>query len=367
MTTANRQLMEKLLDSKASAWAGSALVLPLLLLLIFLGTISYTVGQQTAPLIEKILTPPSAPREEEIDFEDLSAPNEDFQTTFEEFQQDKVDLFEIPQVEAEVDLPEIEPTREPAATQVALSETPDGSAAWSFDDPAANIPGVALSDPSVTMTTRDEPEKLDATLRRAAGSGPAKPVVDPGSAAKAGGAALGKDQSGDIQAEPGVEQAVVINRSERTAGQGVGLNKPASQEKLDLTGWILGHPRALPPAVADALDFSREKADRTSTGSVVDETGKLYQFFFLHRSQNNLLRILVVLGNQAYRIDLPDFYLEANHVQAGRVFRGPAPDDDPFAPGPVIEVALESVSEIPGEVPGMFQLVLDWLEIKGQE
>ncbi len=366
MTTANLQLLEKVLDSKASSYAGSLLILPLLLAVILLGSISYTVGKQTAPIIEKILTPPIVQQQEELDFDDLAPVSDEFQTSFEEFEQNEVELFTIPDAAEADDIPEIELVREPVKTEVAMSETPDNQA-YQFDDPTVDVPAAALTDPSVQMTNRDETEDLDATMRHASGVAPAVSNQDNPASDQPGGATLGKDKSGDITADPGVEKTVVITRSQRNVGDGTGLNKPASQEKMDLTGWILGHPRSLPPAVAEALDFSRKKADRTSTGSVVDETGKLYQFYFLHRTENNLLRILVVLGNQAYRIDLPDFYLEANHVRAGRVFRGPPPEDDPFAPGSVIEVALESVTEIPAEVPEMFQLVLDWLEIKGQE
>lgn len=366
MTTANMQLLEKMLDSKASSYAGSLLILPILLAVILLGSISYTVGKQTAPIIERILTPPTVQPQEEITFDDMAPVSEEFQTSFEEFEQNEAELFTIPNATEADDVPEIELVREPVKTDVAMSETPNNEA-YTYDNPTVDVPAAALSDPSVQMKTRSETEDLDATMRHAASKAPGATAGQENASTQPGGAALGKDKSGDIQSDPGVEKTVVISRSQRNEGEGVGLNKPASQEKLDLTGWILGHPRALPPAVAEALDFSRQKADRTSTGSVVDETGKMYQFFFLHRTQNNLLRILVVLGNQAFRIDLPDFYLEANHVKAGRVFRGPPPADDPFAPGSVIEVALESVMEIPAEVPDMFQLVLDWLEIKGQE
>ncbi len=366
MILANKMTLERILDNKASSWAGVAAMMPLLLAIIFLGTITYKVGKQTAPIIEKMLTPPKVQPQEQINFDDVDAPfKNQYQTSFEEFEENEVVLFEVPNVTE--DIPEIEPVRVPVDTEVAMSETPDNQPVVQVDKPAADVPGAIGNDPSVQTITRDDNQGLDATLRSAGGTGPAQPTNAEAASDQPGGAALGKDKSGDITATEGVEQAVVINRSERIAGQGVGLSKPASKEKQDLTGWILGHPRALPLAVAEALDFSVLKADRTSTGSVVDETGKLYEFYFLHRIQNNLLRILVVLGNQAYRIDLPDFYLEANHVKAGRVFRGPPPEDDPFAPGQVIEVALESVSEIPAEVPDMFQLVLDWLEIKGQE
>ncbi len=367
MTTANIQLLEKMLDSKASSYAGAMLTLPILLAILLLGSITYTVGRQTAPIIEKILTPPVVQPQEEVSFEDMATDSETFQANFEEFDQIEAELFSIPSGAESEDMPQVEPVRQPEVdTEVAMSETPDGSA-YQYDAPTVDVPAAALSDPSVQMTTRDETDDVDATMRHAAGAAPAVAGADQNAADQPGGAALGKDKSGDVTANDGFDEAVVINRSERNAGVGAGLNKPASQEKMDLTGWILGHPRALPLAVAEALDYSAQKIDRTSTGSVVDETGKMYQFYFLHRTQNNLLRILVVLGNQAYRIDLPDFYLEANHVKAGRVFRGPPPEDDPFAPGSIIEVALESVSSIPTEVPDMFQLVLDWLEIKGQE
>ncbi len=295
----------------------------------------------------------------------MTTPEDQFKTSFEKFEEDEVVLYDIP--DATEDIPEIEPVRPQVQDDVAMSETLDTPAPRAVEGSEAEVPEPMLNDPSEQTITRDDSADLDATLRSGGGTGPAQPAKVDAAKDQPGGAVLGQDKSGDIQADEGVEQAVVINRSQRLTGQDVGLSKPASQEKMDLTGWILGHPRSLPPTVAEALGYNLQKADHTSTGSVVDETGKLYQFYFLHRVQNNLLRILVVLGNQAYLIDLPDFYLEANHVKAGRVFRGPPPADDAFAPGPVVEVALESVSEIPAEVPGMFQLVLDWLEIKGQE
>ena len=365
MMLASQKTMEKILDNKASSWAAAASVVPIILAIMFLGTITYKIGQQTAPIIEKMLTPPIVESVEQAKFEAMQAPNEQFQTSVEEFEKNEVVLFELPNVTD--DIPEIEPVRSRDNTEVAMSETPNNKAAWDFDDPAADVPGSILKDSSAQQVTRDASQDLDASLRRPGGSGSAPPTKDDAASDQPGGAVLGQDKSGDISADEGVGQAVVINRSERLAGQGSSLNKPASKEKHDLTQWILGHPHALPLAVSEALNFNAQKADRTSIGSVVDETGKLYEFYFLHRVQNNLLRILVVSGNQAYRIDLPDFYLEANHVKAGRVFRGQPPADDPFAPGAVIEVALESVTEIPAEVPDMFQLVLDWLEIKGQE
>ena len=358
--------MEKLLDNKMTTYAGAAAVVPILLAIMFLGTITYTVGKQTAPIIQKMLTPPKVEVVEQINFDDMeSGTSEPFETTFDELEQDDAVFFEVP--DATADIPEIEAVREPVNTEVAMSETPNNQPATDVEKSEPEIPGAVLNDPSVQTITRDNTPDVDATMRSAGGTGPVQPTSDDASKKLVGGVALGQDKSGDITEAPAAEQAVVINRSERIAGQGVGVNKPASKEKISLTNWILGNPRSLPLSVAMALDYNAQKKDRTSTGSVVDENGKLYEFYFLHRVQNNLLRILVVLGNQAYLIDLPDFYLEANHVKAGRVFRGPPPEDDPFAPGSVIEVALESVSEIPAEVPDMFQLVLDWLEIKGQE
>lgn len=367
MMAMSRATLEKLLDSKASSWAGGALVVPVLLAIMFLGTITYHAGRQTAPVLQKILTPPKTTPEQEMDFEDVEM-GQTFETTFEEFEANEVELFEIPDISEATDIPEIVPVRVPEQTEVAMSEAPDNRPVYSTDAPTVDVPTTALGDPSAAMVNRQQTEDLDATLRRG-GAAPETPAVqgDAAAAIPGGGAALGKDKSGDIGTEPGPEQAVVIRSRTRNAGEGVGLAKPASAEKRNLTGWILGHPRALPPAVAEALDYSRAKKDRTSSGSAVDEMGRLYQFFFLHRTENNLLRILVVLEDRAYRIDLPDFYLEANHVKTGRVFRGDPPEDDPFASGPVIEVALESVAAIPDEVPGMFDLVLDWLEIKEKE
>lgn len=362
----DRQTLEKLLDSKAFSYAGSALLLPVLLAIIFLGSITYRVGQQTAPIIEKILTPPQVEPQEQPDFEDVAV-GEDFETKFEEFEANEVDLFEIPDLAQAEDVPEIVPVRVRDHTEVAMSETPRRQPSYQVDPPDVDVSASVLGDPSAALVNRRQTEELEATLRRG-GSAPANPRGGDAAAEWPGGAVLGQDKSGDIGTEPGPEQAVVITRSNRGGGgQSVGLEKPAGAEKVSLTKWILGNARALPPAVAEALDYSRAKKDRTSSGSAVDEQGRLYQFFFLHRIENNLLRILVVQDDRAYRIDLPDFYLEANHVQAGRVYRGGPPEDDPFANGPVIEVALESVTAIPDEVPGMFALVLNWLEIKENE
>jgi hypothetical protein len=366
MTPTNKKKLEKILNSKVSSYAGSLLMLPILLAVFLLGSLSYTVGNQSAPIIERILTPPKVQKKEEIKFEDMVPDNAEFQTSFEEFQQNEVALFTVPGAVETEEVPDIKPPQSHMKTEVELSEAPDESEAWEFEEPTVEVPGSALNDPMDKITNEKQTEELDASLRRTGGTGPTQSADQPGTE-QPDGTMLGKDQSGDIKTDSSAGQVVVINRGQRQAGDGVGMSKPASKEKTDLTGWILGHPHSLPPAVAEALGYNRQKADRTSIGSVVDENGKLYQFFFLHRMQNNLLRILVVLGNQAYHIDLPDFYLEANHVKAGRVFRGQSPEDDPFAPGAVIEVALESVDEIPAEVPNMFQLVLDWLEIKGQE
>ncbi|PID78582.1 hypothetical protein CSB20_14440 [bacterium DOLZORAL124_64_63] len=359
--------LEKLLDSKASSYAGSALVVPVLLGIMFLGSITYHVGKQTAPVLQKILTPPQVTPEQEVDFEDVEM-SEAFENDFESFEDKEEEVFTIPDISEAPDMPEIVPTRVLDQTEVAMSETPDNQPVYRDDDSTVDLPTMALGDPSAAMVNRRQTEDLDATLRRG-GVAPESPGPSGDTAADipGGGVALGRDKSGDIATEPGPEQAVAIRSRPGNAGEGVGLARPASAEKQNLTGWILGHPRALPRAVAEALDFSRAKKDRTSSGSAVDETGRLYQFFFLHRIENNLLRILVVLDDRAYRIDLPDFYLEANHVKAGRVFRGSPPEDDPFAAGPVIEVALESVAAIPDEVPGMFALVLEWLEIKEKE
>ena len=336
-----------------------------MLAIILLGTITFRVGKHTAPIIEKILTPPQARPQEKIEFEE-AAPGRKFDNVFQEFSQDQTERFAVPEPTADVDEPEIETVTRVDETDVAMSEMPDQQAEWETTSPTVEVPGSVLVDPSTkTLPTGDttDPEAAlrQVSTRRDAGDGAAATL-----AADGAGAAIGQDKSGDVTPAAGFDEPVVVRRSAAGGGPAVGISEPASAEKQSLTGWILRNPSPLRPAVQEALGYSSLKADRTSVGSVMDESGTLYQFYFLHRIENNLLRILVVVDDRAYRIDLPDFFLEANHVTTGYVSRGQAPADS-FAPGPIIEVSLEAVSAIPAEVPEVFDLVLRWLEIKGQE
>ena len=363
--SSNRQLLERVLDNRASAWAGPGAALPLVLAIILLGTITFRVGKQTAPIIEKILTPPQVRPQEKIEFEE-AAPERKFDNVFQEFSQDQTERFSIPDPTADLNVPEIETVTRIDETDVAMSEMPDQQAKWEATSPTVEVPGSVLVDPSTkTLPTRDTTGE-EAALRRASTRQTTGDGVAATLAADGAGANLGQDKSGDVTPVAGLDAPVVVRRSASAPGPAVGISEPASAEKQSLTGWILRNPSPLRPAVQEALGYSSLKADRTSVGSVVDESGTLYQFYFLHRTENNLLRILVVVDDQAYRIDLPDFFLEANHVKTGYVSRGLAPADS-FAPGPIIEVSLEAVSAIPAEVPEVFDLVLRWLEIKGQE
>ena len=359
----DRQMLERVLDNRATAWAGPAAAVPVLLAIIFFGTITFRVAQQRATFIEKILTPPRVERQEKLDFvEDL--PSTRLTDSFAAPEEQPEERLEIP-APAVDDAPEIQPARDLDQADVAMSEMPDQQPRRDATSPTVEVPGSVLVDPQPrTLPARSHDES--ATLKRAATRRPSDGGGAAALAATGGGATTGPDRSGDITAEPGFDAPVVVRRGAGADDPGAGIARPASQEKLDLTGWILRNPAPLRPAIQEALGYSRLKADRTSIGSVVDQDGTLYQLFFLHRTENNLLRILVVVDDRAYRIDLPDFFLEANHVKTGAVSRG-APPADSFDPGPIIEVSLESVDAIPAEVPEIFQLVLGWLDIKGQE
>jgi|GEM_PF-3053478 len=362
----NLEMLEKILDRKASSYAGVVAALPVLLAVILFGSFSFRTGRQTAPVIEKILTPPQVQQQEKLEFEE-SLPSRKFESVFEKFEEEKIERLSVPDPDAVSDLPDVQQVTPTDQPEVAMSEVPDQQESWSEEAPSVEVPGATADEDAAQIVPDANTLSDEAALRRATGPRQAAAEPAPLTGPAGGGAALGQDRSGDITPDPGITGAVVIRRQETTPGTGVGISQPASQEKLDLTGWILGNPAPLRPAVQEAMGYSQLKADRTSTGSVIDQDGRLYQLFFLHRIENNLLRILVVVGDQAYRIDLPDFYLEANHVKTGGVSRGQPSADQPNAPSPIIEVALESVSAIPTEVPGIFELVLDWLEIKGQE
>lgn len=361
----DRDRLERVLSNRGSAWAMWAAVLPLLLLILLLGRVTYEVGRVSAPIITKMLTPPVVERAEQMDF-DTATPTADFSSFAGDFAVDLAEDFAMPTLADDLPAPEA-PVEKVQAPDVAMNETVFQEDAFSFDNEAFAATDAFMDTPSAAVGG-DEAADDPAALLRAGREKPAATTGGSGRAAAVGSAAGAGDKSGAVGGEPGLGQAVALSARPGgggTGGTGAGVSRPASGEKLNLIGWILKNQTALRPAVQEALGFSREKADRTAAGSAVDPDGNLYQFFFLHRTENNLLRILVVQGARAWRIDLPDFYLEANHVQAGRAVRGPKAADG--SPGPIIEVALESVDAVPAEVPEVFDLVLQWLDVKGKE
>ncbi|HPF70887.1 MAG TPA: hypothetical protein PLQ13_09470 [Candidatus Krumholzibacteria bacterium] len=364
-TLTNRERLERVLSNRGSAWAMGAAVLPVLALVLLLGRITYEVGRVSAPLITKMLTPPVVQVRETFDFAS-TAPTASFSSFAGDFAVDLKEQFTVPSVAEDVPAPET-PAVKVEAPDVAMNETVFQEDGFSFDSEAFAAPD-AFADVKEKATGGDDAGGKSAALLRAGRERTTTAAAGTGRTAAATGAAGAGDKSGAVGAEPGLGQAVTLAARPAgggTGGSGAGVNRPASGEKADLIGWILKNQAGLRPAVQEALGFSAQKSDRTAAGSAVDQDGRLYQFFFLHRTENNLLRILVVQGGRAWRIDLPDFYLEANHVQAGRAVRGPAGAGG--EPGPIIEVALESVDAVPREVPQMFDLVLQWLDVKGKE
>ena len=360
----DRDRLERVLSRRGSAWIVWAAVLPLLLAVLLLGRITYEVGRQTAPVITKMLTPPVVRRAERLDFA-ATMPTATRSGFAGDFAVDLKEQFSLPAIADDLPAPET-PAVKVEAPQVSINEAAFANDAFAFDSEAFADPGAALLGSADATVGADEPQADGAALLRA---GKERKSADgrTGRTLAMVGAMVSGDRSGTTAGEPGLGEAVQLAARPAgggTGGSGAGLDRPAGREKTNLAGWILQNQTALRPAVQEALGYSGEKADRTAAGSAVDADGRLYQFFFLHRTENNLLRILVVCEGRAWRIDLPDFYLEANHVKAGRAARG---GTTAGGTAPIIEVALESVDAIPAEVPQVFDLVLQWLDIKGKE
>lgn len=357
----DRDRLERVLNHRGSAWIMWAAVLPLLLVVLLLGRITYEVGRQTAPVITKMLTPPATRRAERLDFA-AAVPTAAASSFAGDFAVDLKERFPLPAVADDLPAPET-PTVKVEAPQVSINESAFATEAFAFDSEAFADPGAALLGAADAAVGGNEPQADGGALRRA---GKERQTADgrTGRTLSMVGAMVAGDKSGAAGGEPGLGEAVQLAARPAGGGSGAGLDRPAGREKTNLAGWILQNQTALRPAVQEALGYSAEKADRTAAGSAVDAGGRLYQFFFLHRTENNLLRILVVCEGRAWRIDLPDFYLEANHVKAGHAARGRTANG---GTAPIIEVALESVDAIPAEVPQVFDLVLQWLDIKGKE
>ncbi len=355
----NSQRVEKILDNRFSSVGGSLLVMPVLLVFVLFGTITFTAVRQPDRVIAKILQPP--PPEPQLQAE-FSMMENSFESVLPEFEMDFDDFQRELQPETMADEPIV--TTSVGQTMALELEAAGARPQYQGDTPAIEVENPGLYDPSTQVAAQQAEQSGLTVLNRAAGPGSRRhdenDLPAGGQVAYAGDGAdrvtdsmlAGAQQMGD---------AVVVRRGASATTSGVGIEKPISEEKENLARWILRNETPLRPAIQNALEYSALKDDLTSVGQVVDDRGTLYSLFFLYRHENNLLRILVVVGQTAYRIDLPDFYLDAKHVQQGEVFR------DRAAEGGIIEVSLAAVPAIPDEVPGIFEIVLQWLEIKRRD
>ncbi len=358
----NTERVEKILDNRLSTVGGSLLVMPLLLLLILFGTISFSGVSQQDNVIEKILTPPLRPQQMQAEFSDVFA-SQSFESALPEFEADLARHQNDLTPEMIDQVVEIRPTSTLPGMQVDLDEAPQTVGRQQEEQPSVEVGNQGLYDRSADVVAQQTNNEELAVVNRGTtpGGSQREGTIEP----TGGQVVLPGDGSERVTAEMlasgnGLQDAVMVRRGGSSTTSGLGIERPVSEEKGSLTGWILRNQAPLRPAIQNALGYSALKEDLTSTGHVLDEEGNLYKLFFLYRTENNLLRILVVTDRTAYRIDLPDFYLEANHVQKGEVsFDG--------GDGGIIEVSLAAVPTIPGEVPGIFEIVLQWLEIKKRD
>ena len=356
------QRLERILSHKVSSYAGAVMVMPLLLAVIAFGTITFRAERYQTPEIARILSPPIQTPPEQFDFSrtDLPVPQEmDFDAFADELQ-DRRDQQPRPLDTAAIDLP-AERGREstaPPKQTIDVDVVPDAAteSGTEYDGSAGYDAG--LSDPTGEMAAAGAAGS-SAQLRHA---GRTELRGQAGGAAPSEASEFGSDDSGGISSVGDGELPVVVSRQEVDRQQGIGVVTPASEEKRRLTRWIDSHPSPLRPAIQQALNYDAMKRDRTAAGVMQAPDGTVYTMYFLHRTENDLLRILLVTGESAYRIDLPDLYLEANHVQRGGVgYAESGPDS-----AAIIEVSLAAVPQVPAEVPQLFALVLGWLETKGE-
>jgi hypothetical protein len=361
---ADPERLERILSHKGLSYAGAALVMPLLLAIVLFGTISFRAERYQAPTIARILSPPVRTAPEQVDFTQ-TAMLEPQQMDFEEFTDELQDRRTRDAGwldEALVELPAGRgaETESPARQALDLEALPGaGEEAPDYEIPAVGDAG--LFDPAGGITDAGGTAGGGGTrLRHAGGTESRGPTA--AAAPTSDAAAFGGDAAAGAAVAGGGEAPVVVSRQEVSRQQGVGIATPASEEKRRLTAWIDAHPSPLRPAVQQALGYNAMKRDRTAAGTLQAPDGTVYRMYFLHRTENNLLRILLVADGRAYRIDLPDLYLEANHVQRGGVAYARQGSDN----AAIIEVSLAAVSQIPAEVPELFAMVLGWLEAKGE-
>lgn len=356
--------LERLLSHKALSYAGVALVMPVLLAIIVYGTITFRAERYQAPTIARILSPPIRTAPERVDFSQAAMVEPkpmDFAAFTDELQDRRNrDAGWLDQALVELPSGRGAEAESPARQTLDLDALPGpGQQAPAYEIPEVGEAG--LFDPAGGVADQGGTAGVGGTrLRHAGGTEPRGPTAaatpDPAASAFGGDAAAGAAEAG------GDAVPVIVSRQEVSRQQGIGVATPANEEKRRLTAWIDAHPSPLRPAVQQALGYSAMKRDRTAAGTMQAPDGTVYRMYFLHRTENNLLRILLVSGDTAYRIDLPDLYLEANHVQRGGVAYTRLGSDS----AAIIEVSLAAVSQIPVEVPELFAMVLGWLEAKGE-
>ena len=357
---------EGLLSSKATSYAGAAVVVPLLLFMALNGSITFESRRHAAPEIQRMLAPPPVRTERELVFERTAPEERTERLDIKAFEAERRHREDTPRLE--VLLGDDAGAR--AATQrrddrrvpdLRVDETPSAGRAGTTASAPADVdlpPGSGLVDraPGVGAAGTAGP-----ALRRGAvaGAGRRGAGVDAGAGASGAPGAAGGDR-GTVQAladrgagnaTPGVRQAPI------TPARG----RVVAGEKRDLIDWIAAHREPLSAAVAAALEYDPLKKDATARTVFAAADGHAYQVYLLHRRENDLVRLLVVRGDRAWRVDLPERDLITSQVLAGRVERADFGGGTVDQPAPIIEVSLQAVTEVPAEARDALALVRGWL------
>lgn len=347
-----KNTLERMLESRLSPWAGTAVVTPLLVLLILFGSLPHLqaiVLDQADRILPDFLMPPPEPDAELFEKSLLV---------------ESADLEELTKIDDDIELPE-----DNIGTPLFETEEPKTFTRTTRLDPRVRSLTV---DPERITTNREEVEDVPMAAKTPSAN---KDWVLPGSPSTPGGSVntdeVFRGPSTDEDGAPGIglrdgrgvgPVSVVrvpggdgsIGRSSVDLGEGASV----TGEKPRIAEWILENQGPLPSVMSDKLAFDPVKD--VSAVQRVEAQDALYDLFLVYRRESNLLRILVVRGDDVFVFSLPGFEIRARYIQVGSAEWTSGLDR-------VVEVSLRSVDTIPEEATRIFAVVLRWLDIVKSE
>lgn len=170
---------------------------------------------------------------------------------------------------------------------------------------------------------------------------------------------------GNLNIDGGGSGAVVISTGSGSmfAGHGgvAGMGKRLSENNA-MSQWILNNQSELPPVVRQQLKYEPGKDVTAKSVAVYDVAA--YNLYFLFRKDDNLLRVLVITGEEAMQFDLPQFDTKNWNVQNGyAVWSDIGTNDDLRYP---LIVNVSPVSSITDREKTVMGIILEWLKVTNE-